>query len=106
MKLARVAGTVVSTIQSPALNGRKLLLCDLLRLDGNPDGTTVIAVDTVQAGEGEVVLLLDEGNSARQILGLSTAPVRTVVVGVVDEFMVEGARVEFSPDGRPKKGMR
>ena len=43
-----------------------------------PDGTTVIAVDTVGAGEGEVVLLLDEGNSARQILGLSPAPVRTL----------------------------
>ena len=64
MKLARVAGTVVSTIQVSALDGRKLLLCDLLRLDGTPDGTTVIAVDTVQAGEGEIVLLLDEGGSS------------------------------------------
>jgi ethanolamine utilization protein EutN len=95
MKLARVAGTVVSTIQAPALNGRKLLLCDLLRLDGKPEGVSVIAVDTVDAGEGEVVLLLDEGNSARQVLGVSPAPVRTLVVGVVDEFVVEGRRVSF-----------
>ncbi len=95
MKLARVAGTVVSTIQAPALNGRKLLLCDLLHLDGKPDGTSVIAVDTVDAGEGEVVLLLDEGNSARQVLGVSPAPVRTLVVGVVDEFVVEGQRVSL-----------
>jgi ethanolamine utilization protein EutN len=95
VKLARVCGTVVSTIQTPALKGRKLLLCDLLRLDGKRDGTTVIAVDTVEAGEGEVVLLLDEGNSARQILGVTPAPVRTLVVGVVDEFMVEGQRIVF-----------
>lgn len=100
MKLARVAGTVVSTVQVPALDGRKLLLCDLLRLDGTPDGTTVIAVDTVGAGEGEVVLLLDEGGSARQILGLSPAPVRTLVVGVVDEFMVEGERVRVAGAAR------
>jgi microcompartment protein CcmK/EutM len=95
VKLARVAGTVVSTVQTPALNGRKLLLCDVLRLDGEPDGSSLIAVDTVQAGVGEVVLLLDEGNSARQVLGVSPAPVRTLVVGVVDECMVEGRRISF-----------
>jgi microcompartment protein CcmK/EutM len=95
VKLARVAGTVVSTVQTPALNGRKLLLCDVLRLDGKPDGSSLIAVDTVQAGVGEVVLLLDEGNSARQVLGVSPAPVRTLVVGVVDECMVEGRRISF-----------
>lgn len=95
MKLARVSGTVVSSVQVPALNGRKLLLCDLLRLDGKPDGSSLIAVDTVGAGVGEVVLLLDEGNSARQVLGMTPAPVRTLVVGVVDECIVAGARVAW-----------
>ena len=85
MKIARVAQTVVSTIHSPAFDGRRLLLCDLLEPDGEPTGGYLIAVDTVGAGAGETVLLLDEGNSARQIIGLSPAPVRTVVVGIVDE---------------------
>ena len=85
MKIARVAQTVVSTIHSPAFDGRRLLLCDLLEPDGEPAGGYLIAVDTVGAGAGETVLLLDEGNSARQIIGLSPAPVRTVVVGIVDE---------------------
>jgi ethanolamine utilization protein EutN len=93
VKVARVAGTVVSTIQAPVFDGRRLLLCDLLGLDGRPSGPTLIAVDTVDAGAGEVVLLLDEGNSARQILGQSPAPIRTLVVGVVDEWMVDGERV-------------
>ena len=53
----------------------------------------MIAVDTVGAGAGEMVLLLDEGNSARQVLGQSPAPVRTLVVGVVDEWVVDGERV-------------
>jgi len=93
VKVARVAGTVVSTIQAPVFDGRRLLLCDLLGLDGRPAGATLIAVDTVDAGAGEVVLLLDEGNSARQILGQSPAPIRTLVVGVVDEWTVDGERV-------------
>ena len=86
MKIARVAQTVVSTVHSPAFDGRRLLLCDLLEPDGEPAGGYLIAVDTVGAGAGETVLLLDEGNSARQIIGLSPAPVRTVVVGIVDEI--------------------
>ena len=84
MKIGRVAQTVVSTIHAPAFEGRRLLLCDLLEPDGAPAGGYLIAVDTVGAGAGETVLLLDEGNSARQIIGLSPAPVRTLVVGVID----------------------
>ena len=84
MKIGRVAQTVVSTIHAPAFDGRRLLLCDLLEPDGAPAGGYLIAVDTVGAGAGETVLLLDEGNSARQIIGLTPAPVRTLVVGVID----------------------
>ncbi len=86
MKLARVTGTVVSTIQAPAFDGRKLLLCDLLDLAGQPTGDYQLAVDSVGAGAGETVILLDEGNGARQVLGDPSAPVRTVVAGVVDEI--------------------
>ncbi len=84
MKLGRVVGTVVSTINVPAFDGRTLLLCDLLDPSGRPAGGYLIAVDTVGAGAGETVLLLDEGNSARQVLAAPGAPIRTVVVGIVD----------------------
>jgi ethanolamine utilization protein EutN len=90
MKLARVVGTVVSTIDSPDLEDRTLLLCDLLAPDLQPAGGYLIAVDTVGAGAGETVLLLDEGNSARQILRAPGAPIRTLVVGIVDAVEARG----------------
>lgn len=101
MKLGRVVGTVVSTINAPVFDGRRLLVCDLLDPAGEPAGGYLIAVDTVGAGAGETVLLLDEGNSARQILGLATAPVRTLVVGIVDA--VELAAPERTADERPRR---
>ena len=88
MKLARVVGTVVSTICSPIFEDRTLLLCDLVEPSGEAAGGYLIAVDTVGAGAGELVLLLDEGMSARQIVGAAYGPLRTVVVGIVDA--VEG----------------
>ena len=84
MKLGRVVGTVVSTINAPDLDNRTLLLCDLLDPSGKPAGGYLIAVDTVGAGAGETVLILDEGTSARQVLGAPGAPIRTLVVGIVD----------------------
>jgi microcompartment protein CcmK/EutM len=86
MKLARVVGTVVSTIKSPIFEGRTLLVCDLVEPTGEASGGYLIAVDTVGAGAGELVLLLDEGTSARQIVGeTGGGPLRTVVVGIVDQ---------------------
>ncbi|MDH3307444.1 MAG: EutN/CcmL family microcompartment protein [Acidimicrobiia bacterium] len=85
MKIGRVSGTVVSTINSPIFDGQRLLLCDYLTPTGEPTGGYVIAVDTVQAGPGETVLILDEGTAARQIMGVTTGPIRAMVVGVIDE---------------------
>ena len=84
VRVGRVVATVVSTVQVEVLGGRRLLLCDLLGLDGTPAGRSLIAVDAVGAGAGETVLILDEGNSARQVLGAPDAPIRAVVVGIVD----------------------
>ena len=89
MKIGRVAGTVVTTICSPVFEGRRLLMVELLDLDGNETGKDVIAVDSVGAGAGETVLVLDEGNGARQVLQAPDAPVRAVVVGIVDAVMVD-----------------
>ncbi len=89
MKVGTVVGTVVSTINIPLLDDHRLLLCDIQDVDGEPDGYT-ICVDVVDAGIGETVLILDEGNSARQIFGLDTGAIRAVIVGVVDELAIDG----------------
>ena len=83
MKVARVAGTVVSTISFPFFDEKRLLLCEYLDAAGQAAGYT-IAVDVVDAGVGELVLVLDEGNSSRQIFNLETGPIRATVVGIVD----------------------
>ena len=90
MKIGRVAGTVVATICSPVLEGRRLLMVDLLDEKGTATGRDLIAIDAVGAGAGETVLVLDEGNGARQVLEAPDAPVRAVVVGIVDEIEMIG----------------
>ncbi len=84
MKVGLVAGSVVSTISHPFFDGKRLLLCDLLDTEGTAAGYT-IAVDRVDAGVGDTVLILDEGSSARQLFGVETGPVRAVIIGIVDE---------------------
>jgi microcompartment protein CcmK/EutM len=93
MKMGKVVGTVVSTINIPLLDQHRLLMCDVQGLDGAAEGYT-IAIDVVDAGVGETVLILDEGSSARQILGLETGAIRAVVVGVVDELVVDGELID------------
>jgi len=90
VKLGRVNGTVVSTVNHPLYDERRLLMCDLLDERGDDTGGYLIAVDSVGAGYGETVLILDEGNGARQVVGDPHAPIRAVIVGVVDELLVDG----------------
>ena len=88
MKVGRVSGTVVSTVNTEFFDGQRLLLCDLLDVSGRPAGYT-IAVDVVDAGVGDTVLILDEGSSARQIFDLGEGEIRTVVVGIVDQMFLD-----------------
>ncbi|MCP4543093.1 MAG: EutN/CcmL family microcompartment protein [Chloroflexi bacterium] len=90
MYIGKVIGTVVSTIKITHLEGRKLLLVDQLDLHGQETGYYDIAVDVAQAGPGDTVLVLDEGNGARQILGLNPGAIRAIIVGVVDEIALSG----------------
>ncbi|MCX5801900.1 MAG: EutN/CcmL family microcompartment protein [Candidatus Eisenbacteria bacterium] len=84
MFLAQVVGKIVATIKHNDLHGRKILLVRPLDSSLAPTGKTVLAVDSVDAGSGDVVLVADEGNAASQVLGMERGPVRTVIVGVVD----------------------
>ncbi len=86
MILARVVGNVVSTAKLPILQGLKIMIVQPLDGDKRPQGRTLLAFDMVQAGVGDTVLVIDEGNSCRLILGDPQAPVRTLVVGIVDEI--------------------
>jgi len=85
VKIARVAGTVVSPISHPFFEGQQLLLCDLTDPGGSASGY-LIAIDVVGAGVGERVLICDEGTSARQILDIDTGPIRSVIVGIIDQI--------------------
>jgi len=92
MILGRITGSVVSTIHHPVVEGRKLLLAERLDQNGSPAGGYLIAFDAIGAGQGETVLILDEGNGARQILDDADAPVRSIVVGIVDAVEIETNR--------------
>ncbi len=89
MYIGKVVGTVVSTIKITHLDDRKLLLVDQLDLHGQETGEYDIAVDVVQAGPGDTVLVIDEGNGARQILEIDPGAIRAVIVAVVDQVAVE-----------------
>ncbi|MDQ3634435.1 MAG: EutN/CcmL family microcompartment protein [Aridibacter sp.] len=83
MRIARILGTVVSTQKDERLNGKKLLICKPINLDGTDRDDYVVAVDTVGAGFHEKVLLVS-GSSARMAEGNKDCPVDTAIIGVID----------------------
>jgi len=86
MILGKACGAIYSTINHPFYDNRRLLVVDRLDSKGRSTGKYLIAVDTVDAGNGEIVLVIDEGNSARQIVDDSNAPIRSIIVGIVDHI--------------------
>jgi ethanolamine utilization protein EutN len=84
MIVASVVGTVTSTVNHPVFDGERLLICDLID-GGETTGDYLICTDRVDAGHGDTVVILDEGSSARQMYGVSTGPIRSVVVAIVDD---------------------
>ena len=87
MYIGRVFGNVVATVKHPLFHGHKLLLVERLEPEGDANAKYDIAVDIVQAGPGDLVLVIDEGNSARQLLGEEpNGCVRAVIVGIIDEI--------------------
>ena len=85
MILGKVCGAIHSTINHKFYDNRKILVVDRLNLEGRPTGDYLIAVDQVDAGVGETVLVIDEGNSARFIVEDELAPLRSIIVGIVDQ---------------------
>jgi len=86
MILGKVIGNIHSTINHPFYDGKKLLMVEKIETDGKAAAGYLVAVDRAGAGAGETVLILDEGNGARQVLESADGPVRSVIVGIVDEI--------------------
>ena len=84
MLLGRIIGTVVATRKDPRLEGKKLLICRFVDPDGNDEKGYIIAVDTVNAGFKEDVLIV-QGSSARMAEGCKDTPVDAAIVGIVDQ---------------------
>ena len=85
MRLCRVLGDVVATVKHPHYQGRKLMVVQPIDEAGADRGTSFLAVDQVQAGPGDRVLVMSEGNGVRQLLALGQeVPIRSLIVGVVD----------------------
>lgn len=89
MIFARVTGTVVCTLKDEKLVGSKLLLVQPVGLDGSSKGAPLVAVDSVGAGEGELVLLA-QGSSARQTSRTDGRPVDAVIFAIVDTVEQSG----------------
>ena len=88
MMLARVVGEVVSTVKRPQFEGAKLLILQPEAPDGTAMGTAILAVDSVGAGRGELVIAVLEGRAAGEALGRKLAPVDAAILGIVDQLDV------------------
>ena len=90
MIACRVLGTVVCTRKDEKLVGTKLQVVQPISLDNQaPDGKSLVAIDTVGAGEGEIVLVVS-GSSARQTTKTQNTPVDAVIMGIIDSIELEG----------------
>ena len=89
MILAKVVGTVVTTISHHDFKNRRLLVVQPLNLEGETPDEDFIALDNSHAGIGDTVLINREGNGARQVLNNPNACVISVIVGIVDSVYIE-----------------
>jgi ethanolamine utilization protein EutN len=89
MLIAKVVGTVVATRKDPRLESQKLLVVRPVDPGGKIDGGFIVAVDTVDAGTGETVLIVS-GSSARMAAGMKDCPVDAAIVGIIDHIEVSG----------------
>ncbi|HEY4838832.1 MAG TPA: EutN/CcmL family microcompartment protein [Candidatus Acidoferrales bacterium] len=93
MLIGKVVGDVVATQKTPSHVGRKILIVQPLQLDGSNRGEAVLALDSVDAGVGDRVLLVTEGFSAMTAVGRPNSPIDMAVIGIIDTVdLIEGAR--------------
>jgi len=87
MILCRVIGNLVSTVKEKGYDARKIMFVQPILPDGTSKGTSFLAIDTVQAGAGDIVIVIEEGGSARTVLQESeTYTVKSVIAAIVDNI--------------------
>ena len=87
MRLGKIIGTVVSTTKAKGYEAKKILVVQPLDANQKAAGISFLAIDAVQAGVGDIVLTIEEGNSARQVIeDEDTVTVKTVVAAIVDDI--------------------
>ena len=85
MMTGRVLGAATATVRHPSMEGWKLLIVQPLLSDGRtPDGDPLLAVDTLSAGAGDLVIVSSDGRGTQEMLNSQTTPVRRSVIGIVD----------------------
>ena len=89
MIIAKVIGTIVSTMKHPAYQGHKLFLVQPMVLAGQDEDDAFVAIDNVHAGVGDTVLVLREGSGARQILADDRAPIISIIIGILDGMEIK-----------------
>ena len=89
MIICKVLGDIVSTVKNPHFEGKKILIVQPLDLQGQPQGEAFIALDTVQAGVNDRVLVMREGGSARIVFNDNEIPVQAVITAVIDDVDIE-----------------
>ncbi len=95
MYLARVVANLVSTDKYEAFDTRKMLIVQKLTLDQKPTGPTTMAIDYVGAGTGDLVLVGAAPGLAATVFGIPKAPIRELIMGIVDKVETAGAHAEF-----------
>ncbi len=85
MFLARVEGNLTATRKHPSFEGWRLVICQPISRDGEPEGVPQVAIDSLGAGMHERVLISSDGAAARKAVGDDRSPVRWMIVGIVDE---------------------
>lgn len=88
MVLGIVVGSVVATQKNPNYVGCKMLLVQPVDFRGEEFGQEILALDSGDAGPGDMVLVVSEGNSSRQVIGKKDAPIDSAIVGIVDRVFV------------------
>jgi len=96
MKLAKVTGTVVSTVKYEKYAGCKMLKVRHLTLDGRLTGEELVALDAADAGTGDIVLINNDGGAAQMIMGDKTLIASVTICGVVDSYTWQGKTVRCS----------
>ncbi|MBI1390698.1 MAG: ethanolamine utilization protein EutN [bacterium] len=98
MRLARVVGNVVSTLKHETYEGKPLLLVEPVNPDGTPKGPATVAIDYVGAGEGEYVIMGGAPGQAKDVFKIEVAPIREMVMGIIDEVELNGEVVLRASD--------